>query len=332
MFVGAMCLMMITSANKTIVIADNTPNGVNSTSSLEVVNPLLLTETEADPRTFWIPLPSGTKAENVVVENAYLDRELRIFIGGADADFYLQSTVMGNVDFLTDAVSKVQKKGVLLCFHTEPVYEFQTSMEQNMLKVVAGKPKDLYDMVVVVDPMPLAADVSAEPIVLGDDVSLTVSRHMAKQWSQERVKLYFTRIDEQTVTDAGRIALVEDTGADIYISLSVVADADRARYGIQTRYNTEYFIPDFGNVELGDILTKSTTIATNNRALGIAEAAPDSVLWQMQIPAAGLELGYVTNPREKELLESDNYRQKLATGVLDGIKEVYTGYYEQSVQ
>ncbi len=332
LFVGAMCLMLTTAVNKTIVIADSTENGVNGSQALEVVKTLCLEETEEETGTFWIPLKSGTKAGNVVVENSYLDRELRIFIGGADAGFYEENAVRGNVDFLKSAVSKTQKSGVLLCFQTNQVYEFQTSMDQDVLKVVARNPQDLYDMVVVVDPAASPMLTDAQGAIAQEELTMAVSRYLSEQWTQENIKLYYTRLGDRQVTDDQRVKLAQDTDADIYIRLAVSQEEDPMQYGISGRYNQAYFIPGFGNVELADILTRNVTIATNNRAVGLVSTEEEDVLNRLQIPSACIEMGYVTNEQECELLASDSYRQKLAGGIIEGIKEVYTSYYEKSVQ
>lgn len=325
--------MMITAANKTIVIADSaSAEQTPGAEEVAVVQEVSLEETESEDGVFLIPLESGTKAGNVVVENSYLDRELRIFIGGADAQFYTSHSVQGDVSPIVKAVSKVQKSGVLLCLQADSIYEFQTSMDGDVLKIKTNKPKDIYSMVVVIDPeeceLPAAASSEKEQ----EELTLAVCRLLSEQWDAENVKLYFTRTKEHTATDAERVDLVEDTEADIYIGLAVAEDEDVSKYGIGGRYNQEYFIPEFGNVELADILTRNVTIAVNNRAIGLWGTEEDSVLNGLQIPAACVELGYTSNAQENELLTQESYRQKLATGVAEAVREVYTSYYEQSIQ
>lgn len=333
LFVGAMCLMMITAANKTIVIADSASGEqASGAEGIVVTQEISLEETESEAGVFLIPLESDTKAGNVVVENSYLDRELRVFIGGADAQFYTSHSVQGDVSPIVKAVSKAQKSGVLLCLQVDSVYEFQTSMDGDVLKIKANKPKDLYSMVVVVDPEECVIPVAAPEGEMQEELTLAVCRLLAEQWNQENVKLYFTRKAERAATDAERVDLVEDTEADIYIGLAVAEDEDASKYGIRGRYNQEYFIPEFGNVELADILTRNVTIAVDNRAIGLWGTEEDSVLNGLQIPAACVELGYTSNAQESELLAQEGYRQKLAAGVAEAVREVYTSYYEQSIQ
>ncbi len=332
LFIGAMYLMLVTATEKTIVIADSS-NGQKTAGEYYAVREELAVEaTESEDGVFLIPLEKNTKAGNVVVENSYLDRELRIFIGGAQEQFYATHAVQGDVAPIVVADRETQRSGVLLRLRMDSVYEFQTSMDGDTLKIQAAKPKDLYPVVVVVDPAVCPKQINAEGEENSEELTLAVCRLLAQQWNKEQVKLYFTRTEDRKTTDKERIALVNAVEADFYIQLDLAQDEDVTRYGIRGRYNGEYFIPGFGNVELADILTRNVTIAAGNRAVGLAEAQEDSVLHKLQIPAAGIELGYLSNTQENGLLAQDSYRQKLADGVKAAVEEVYTGYYEQSIQ
>lgn len=332
LFVGAMYLMLVTATKKTIVIADSSNGEETAGDHYAVRQELMLEQTADRSGVFMIPLEKNTRADNVVVENSYPDRELRIFIGGAQDQFYAVNAVQGDVSAIVMADRENQRSGVLLRLKMDSVYEFQTSMEGDMLKIQAGKPKDLYAMVVVVDPADCAPQTTAESPVNQDEFILAVSRLLSQQWDLEDVKLYFTRTEDRETTDAERIALTEAVQADCYIRLDTAQDEDGTLYGIRGRYNEEYFIPEFGNVELADILTRNVTISAGNRAVGLVEAEPESILYKLQIPAACIELGYLSNTQESSLMVQESYRQKLAAGIKEAVQEVYTGYYEKDVQ
>ena len=69
-----------------------------------------------------------------MVENSYLDRELRIFIGGAQEQFYENAAVQGDIATIVKADSETQRSGILIRLQLDSVYEFQTSMEGEQLK------------------------------------------------------------------------------------------------------------------------------------------------------------------------------------------------------
>lgn len=329
LFVGAMCLMLIVATTKTIVIADSSlGEGADDSQDTGYAGEMNLVEDQTEEGLFRIPLEEGTKAGNVVVENSYLTKELYIFIGGADAQFYTANAVQGDVASIKKAECKEQRDGALLCLHMDSVYEFQTSMEDGALKIRAGKPKDYYDMVVVVDPA-VCEESSEEG---EEELTLAVCRLLAESWDMEGIKLYFTRIAHGETAQSACLELIEAVEADVFIRLDTTAASDVSQYGIRGRYNGSYFIPHFGNVELADILTRNVTIASGNRAVGLLPVEEDTILQSIRIPAACVELGYLSNVQESGLLEQEEYRQKLAEGIKAAIREVYTNYYEQNIQ
>jgi N-acetylmuramoyl-L-alanine amidase len=95
-------------------------------------------------------------------------------------------------------------------------------------------------------------------------------------------------------------------------------------HGISGEYNDEYYIPEFGNLQWADCVTRQVTVAASNRAVGLFPATEEDVLWEIAIPSARISLGYVTNAAERQLLIQENYQKKLAQGIAEAINEVYT--------
>ena len=78
--VCSMAVMLVFAANKTIVIA-NVPSDLTGDDALAESKPLqgnalTLQRTSEGNGIFYIPLPKGVKAENVMVENHYIHSEL----------------------------------------------------------------------------------------------------------------------------------------------------------------------------------------------------------------------------------------------------------------
>jgi len=330
LFAVAMYLMFMVATNKTIVIADSAGEAGQSEQDVYAMREnLMLENTESGSGVFLIPLEKNTKAGNVVVESSYMDRELCIFIGGAQEQFYATHSVQGDVNAITQADRETQESGILLRFRMNSVYEFRTSMDGEILKIQYFSPHDLYKMVVVIDSTRNVLPVTLENGETQQiDVLADVCAKLSKQWAMEDVKLYFTGTENKVLSDAERLNLVKETDADILIQLDLAQSENAGQYGICGCYNANYFIPEFGNIEMADVITRNVTIATDNRAVGLFEATDDNLLQKLQIPAAGVCLGYVSNEQESNLLAKEAYRQKIADGIAEAIKEVYTNQYE----
>lgn len=324
-----MSVMLWYASNKTIVIADMSQDQIGTSVDAdwigdgERVSNLTIQRTYNMVNSFCVPLPKGIKPENVVVENRYVSREIWIYVQGAETDFYEKNQIYGDTSRIISGHSEEWESGILLRLKTADVQEYRSTLEGNLLTVACNDPHDVYDFLVVLDPVGGGSDTGISGYgILEKDLALEVARQVQHDFNLSNARLYLTRTEDVDVSQEQRISLAEELGADLYIRIGASADPnDTAVYGIQGCYNGEYFIPGFGNTELADILTKEVTISSSNRALGLVPAGEDSILSGIGIPAMELSMGYLSNPLEETLLEQEVYQEKLATGIISGIKE-----------
>lgn len=327
----SMGLMYYVSSRKTIVISDTKNDSIeitaenSGTENQGSYNKLILNNLDGMAGEFGILLEKGMKAENVVIENRYTEKELRIYIKGADVEFYAENAVFGDISSIVQGECEPIKDGVILNFKMDGIYEYHTTMNDNMMTVSFEDPDKIYGLVVVIDPM--GGGREDGNVLRGyaeKTLALQIAEKIPEKISDQGICIFLTRTDDVYVSEKERIAFVNDCMADLYIRIGVSSDNDENAYGISGIYNEEYFIPEFGNVELADTLTRNVTIAAGNRAVGLIPAGEGSILSNLKIPAAQINVGYFTNTKESALLSKDEYREKLAQGIADAITEVYT--------
>lgn len=318
---GAMAVMLSFAANKTIVIVDVPPDLTGSSDDSAQGKELIVQKTSDGGNIFYIPLPKGIKAESVTVENHYIHSELRLGIQCEDTGFFEENALTGDTGFIRQGRYETQENGVLLKLKMNRVMEYRSILKSDVLEVACYEPGELYDHVVVLDPVAEYSDVeTTDGQVQAEDVALSVARMVQKNLALDGVRVYLTRAEGIKLSEEDRLALTEQVSANLYIGINVSRDeADPDKYGILCYYNQDYFIPDFGNVNLADVLTREVAIASGNRALGLEAAENDSLLGYLKIPAAQLSVGYLSNSRERKLLGQDNYQEKLAEGILKAL-------------
>ncbi len=333
LFIGSMYLMLATAAHKTIVIEDTglEQSGIQKNADAGGQVGTLTLQSGAGPeKSFYIPLGEDCRAEDVVVENCYTETELRVYIKDAAKDFFEDRAVRGDVSAIRQAEWESQKDGVLLRFRMDGVYEFQSSIESDSLRIAACSPHELYRMVVVIDPACGGGETGQTFAGCSEkEIALAVSERIQEQVGREEIRLYFTRTEDTEVPADARRGLAQAVDADLFINIGVGVSEDPARYGIQGWYNESYFIPEFGNVQLADLLTRNVTVAARNRAVGLNAAGEESILQDLSLPAARVEVGYLSNERERALLIQEEYQEKLAEGIAKAIEEIYAERYEQ---
>lgn len=329
MGVVSMCFMLYTASHKTIVI-DNADTHIDQIVGEEGIlaqhSLVFLPNARIVPFTMYIPLEKSVQAENVVVENRYREKELWIYIKGAGASFYEQNGIYGDLSPIVSGNSESQRGSVILKIQMNRVLEYYTTMEDGLMTISFKEPHDAYTYLVVIDPMGGGAEMGS--ILRGyaeKTLALQIANLLSEKMERTDIKLYFTRTEDEGMTREERIELVKEVGADLYIRICAGSDeGDASVYGISAFYNEEYYIPEFGNIDLADALARSVTIASGNRALGLFAADEDSILQDITTVGAQINVGYLTHPAEGELLGQEEYRSKLAQGIADAIMEVCT--------
>lgn len=326
-FLTCMVSMLFFAANKTIVIADvsQDPVGVpvNSGQQWETSDDrkLELVENSDMRGVFCVPLQKGIRAENVTVENRYMDRELLLYIQGGEESFYEENQINGDISPLLWARTEAQDGGMLLRMKMDSVLEYQSTMDGSGLTINWFQPHELYDYIVILDPAGRRSEAEAADGSLQEkDVTLQVARQIQKQFSHRNVRLYCTRTEDSEISADERARFAEEVKADFYIRLRTDFDETNAEaYGIEGFYNEDYFIPGFGNPDWADLLTREVTIAASNRAVELKAAEEESILRQLEIPGAEISLGFLSNSKEAYLLGQESYQAKLAEGFVSAI-------------
>lgn len=328
MCVCAIIVMQLFAANKTVAVADTRPDpSMDESDALkggEAVrrSPLLLERNPGQEKSFSIPLPKGTKAEDVVMENRYDDCELWMYIKCGDAAFFEESTLTGDIGEILSGTCEIRKDGVLLQLKMRRIMEYKSAIDGNGLLVACYEPGELYEYIVVLDPAGGGDTGLVEEGIQEKDVALSVAGRVQKKLSQTNVRVYLTRTGDTELSAESRLELIEQLDADIYLGIGVSKSEENPdRYGIMCYYNEDYFLPYFGNVQLADIVTREVTVASSNRAAGPETAGAGSLLRRIEVPAAQLSLGFLSNSEERALLGQESYQEKLAEGVAAAIEQ-----------
>ena len=326
----SMGIMLWTAAHKTVVISalSQEQGGLVTENQAERSHEmqLAMAEDRKAEREICIPLETGTKAENVVVENHYMERELWIYVQNGRKSFYREHQLTGDFSLVGNGICEAQNEGVLLRLSMKEILEYHSTLEEGTLKIDFVNPRESYDRIVVLDPVGGGRDRGvADSGCEEKNIALEVARQTAPLLEGSMVKIYLTRTEDTEVAQEVRRSFADWVDADLYLEIGLSADdAQESTYGIRAEYNDEYYLPDFGNVQWADCVTRQVTVASSNRAIGLFPAEEDDILWQLKIPAARISLGYVTNSSERQLLEQESYQKKLAEGIAEAISEVYT--------
>lgn len=337
---AAMSVMLYYSATKTVGVPDVAQDEVVSSVQQEHTEPIVSVESDEiridrnsqTSNYFCVPMPERVKAEEVILENHYMNEELWVSISSSQPallrDFYAANSVYGNSGCVVDGRFEAGEERACLRFALDGVYEYRSIFEDHILYVEFVPPKEAYEKIVVVDPAYGGEEtgVTAKNVV-SKDITLNIAKALKAKFDESDIKVYYTRMDDSNPTTADRVGLSAATKADMLIRIEVSGNENSKLYGTTAVYNSQFFIPGFGNVELADLLEREVVTSISGKASGLVEAASaDEVIGSATVPAAAIRVGYLTNSQEAILLQREDYIERIAEGIYNAVIKAYEEY------
>jgi N-acetylmuramoyl-L-alanine amidase len=178
---------------------------------------------------------------------------------------------------------------------------------------------------VVIDPGHGGKDPGAVGAVVEKETVLDVAQRVATLLRAAGVDVVLTRDGDRDLnpvkdTDLTMRARMGTPGTQLFVSIHVNAmDAVSALrgYGVETWWNPNH--PLSGS--LAALLQKNVVAATGAYSQGLKTGRSLAVLRNSRIPAALIEIGYTSHPVDGINLQDTNYRDRVALGIAQGIRE-----------
>lgn len=149
------------------------------------------------------------------------------------------------------------------------------------------------------------------------DFTLQVARKVEELAKQEpQIEVYLTRSEDRFISsvDRERPEVANQLGADLFISIHGNTYEDPSVSGAETFYYHE------NSLFLAEIMQKHMIQASGFRDRGVKKE-DFFVLKDSNMPAALIEMGYLTNPQEENEMLTEDFQNRMASSILDGIKE-----------
>ncbi|MBO0992604.1 N-acetylmuramoyl-L-alanine amidase family protein [Bacillus sp. SD088] len=183
--------------------------------------------------------------------------------------------------------------------------------------------KSYTDLKVVIDPGHGGEDNGATGVSgqFEKDFTLSLSKKVEKLLKQESgIEVFMTRTDDSYISQESRYRpkYANKLNADLFISIHGNTFSDPDVSGTETFYYHK------NSRLLAEVIQKHVVEATGFKDRGVQKQNL-FVVKDTKMPAALIEVGYLTNPQNESKMWTDDFQSGIATSIVEGIKE-----YEES--
>ena len=151
------------------------------------------------------------------------------------------------------------------------------------------------------------------------DVNLQIALLVKSALEEKGYRVMMPRTTDEYLEKEERVELANSYQADIYISIhqNTYEGADKSVSGIETWYDGADDTRDSNR--LARLIHQQTIESTKAEERELLECADFCVTGKTLMPACLIETGFLSNPRERALLSTTEYQEKIAQGICNGI-------------
>lgn len=225
------------------------------------------------------------------------------------------------------------------------IYLHELDLQRNLKPLLCDPPLSFgSNRVIVIDPGHGGSNTGTRSVLDGrfeKEFTLDWAKRLAALLETNGWQVFLTRTNDVYVANSDRAVFAAAHNADLFISLHFNSGApDPTAHGLETYCLTPTGMPstlirgyndfwsdnysnnafDTANLQCAVRLHSALLRTTGLEDRGVARARFIEALRSERCPAILIEGGYLSNPREAKLIESPDFRQKLAEAVADALK------------
>ncbi|MEH2945169.1 N-acetylmuramoyl-L-alanine amidase [Lachnospiraceae bacterium KK002] len=268
-----------------------------------------------------VEIPAGMTEEEITIENNYVRQLITIKIPGVEKDYFTSHPLLGRSNHINDLY---MESGVIE-ITMDAVYEVKTTVTGSYLYVDFLTPQQVYDKVVVIDAgHGGGAPGAIKQEIMEKDINLAIVLRLKELLDENdrNIGVYYTRTEDTNPTFEQRAQLGGKTEANLYISVhsNSTTDGQMSKYnGTEVMYDELKEEEGLSSRHLAQICLEEITGATGSKNNGLTYGNGIYIIRNNEVPAALIEVGFMTNQEELNKLNSPEYQKQAAQGIYNAI-------------
>jgi len=272
-----------------------------------------------------LTLPQNVTSASVDIGNSYVDKTISITINGIGKDYFSNYPIRGASDNIMDVTYNSEDLVGVIEIVLDDVFEVQMTSEEEYIYLDFVDPHEVYDYIVVVD----AGHGSNVPGatkqgVCEKDINLEIALELKKLFDRtdKKIGVYYTRTDDSNPSFENRVGLANDSEADLFLSIhnnSTASGRMSSINGTEVMYqggDTSGESKKFATICLNHLLEE-----LGSKSKGTVVGDEVYIIRMSEAPVALVEVGFMTNQTELDLLQDPEYQGKAAQAMYDAVLE-----------
>lgn len=159
------------------------------------------------------------------------------------------------------------------------------------------------------------------------DITLAIALQVEKVLKEKNISYYMTRTDDTYLSLEDRVKIANDKSCKFFVSIHINSFTDATQRGVLTAYNPYSSIgKDIANI----MQSKIGNLCETNRNL---MPRPNLyVLRYTNMPSILLEIGFISNKQDLQLLTDAKFQEKCANQIVLGIEGIIAKYFPDEVK
>lgn len=291
-----------------------------------------------------IIIPKLSEDSIAELEDEYINRRIRLTVNNSLYAAYNKDMVLCD----KPVVKGIEIKDVcpphgasvstLITIDLDGVYEYNLYEENNKYIIDMADIHSVYDKVIVVDAGHGGGDTgcgSCDSKHYEKDITLSIVKLLKERLDETDIKVYYTRLEDETVYLKPRVALANAVKADMFISIHCNYYDRYPAYkisGTETLYSSVNKKMKMQNKQLAKIMMNEFTSATSIKKRSVINRKKDLfILKKSRVPTTIVEMAYLSNVNDLKHFVNEKKIKKVVDGLYNGIVEAYGEMYGKTV-
>lgn len=272
---------------------------------------LTLLQNESDTKSIYVTTSANTKDEILPIDELNNDNVSEIDNENKESDPVIEYQVE-----YKNISSGVQD--VVLTIKLDKIYAPRLIISDDGTYISLKKPKDVYKNIIVIDAGHGGKDsgtYSAGEKYYEKDFNLSIVSLLKETLKDDNIKVYYTRLDDETVYLNPRVNLANEVEADLFLSIHFNASEAPSAGGSEVLYNELDTSASYNSKMFATNCLDELVKVTKKVNRGLVEGNEMVIIGNAKMPVALVEVGFMTNDEELNFLLDISNQKAIAVAL-----------------